>query len=145
VAGAFGAAIIGSVMYTVYGEKVSDAASALPPELAEPAKNSVGAAVQVAAALPPEAGAQLSAAAGAAFTDAMGIAVLIGAAVALVGAPLVLRFMPAHHLPLTEDEPDPPAADLDDTAARGGRHEPVATGAPAGAETAFSPGRAGST
>ncbi len=119
VAGAFGAAIIGSVMYTAYGEKVSDAVAALPPELAEPAENSVGAAVQIAASLPAEAGARLAAAAGSAFTDAMGLAVLIGAAVALVGAPVVLRFMPAHHEPVEGEGATAPCESGDTARAAG--------------------------
>ncbi|MEZ5125295.1 MAG: DHA2 family efflux MFS transporter permease subunit [Thermoleophilia bacterium] len=99
IAGAFGAAIIGSVMYSIYGAKVSEVVTVLPPDLAQRAQDSVGAATQIAASLPPEAGAQLSQATGAAFADAMGLAALIGAAVALIGAPMVLGFMPAHHLP----------------------------------------------
>lgn len=163
VAGAFGAAIIGSVMYTAYGEKVADAVAGLPPELAEPAQNSVGAAVQIAASLPAEVGAPLAAAAGAAFTDAMGLAVLIGATVALVGAPLVLRFMPARHeavddegaavsdedagVALADERTGAPGEPADDTgvkatAAQADRADPVVrVGADPVAEVAASPGR----
>lgn len=112
VAGAFGAAIIGSVMYTIYGAELADTVAGLPPQVAEPAQNSVGAAMQIASSLPPEAGASLASAAGTAFTDAMGFAVLIGAGVALVGAVVVLRFMPPHHLPV-ETETGPTVDDAD--------------------------------
>ena len=37
-----------------------------------------------------------------AFTDALGIAVLVAAGVALAGAVLIARFMPARHLPVEE-------------------------------------------
>jgi EmrB/QacA subfamily drug resistance transporter len=99
VAGALGAAVIGSVMYTLYGNQVADTVAALPPEAAEAAKDSVGAAMHLASSLPADMGAQLSAAAGTAFTDAFGLAMLIGVGVALVGALLVALYMPPEHLP----------------------------------------------
>lgn len=46
-----------------------------------------------------------------AFTDALGIAVLVPAGVALFGAVFIFRLMPAHHLPEPEmGSPDPDGA-----------------------------------
>lgn len=102
VAGAFGVAIIGSVINTVYTGRISGAVAGLPPEAAKPASDSVGAASRVALTLPAEVAGELVYAARIAFTDALGIAVLVSAGVALTGAVCIARFMPAHHLPQGE-------------------------------------------
>ena len=99
VAGAFGVAVIGSIINTVYGNRMSEAVAGLPPEAAEAASDSVGAAARVASTLPPEVSGGLLEAARTAFTDALGVAVLAGAGVAITGALLIARFMPAQHLP----------------------------------------------
>jgi EmrB/QacA subfamily drug resistance transporter len=103
VAGAFGVAIIGSIMNTVYAGKMADPTVGLPPQAAEPAQDSVGAALGVAGQVGGAAGEALAAAARSAFVDAMGIAALVAAAVALVGAALVARYMPAAHLPAANE------------------------------------------
>jgi hypothetical protein len=109
IATALGIAAIGSAMNSLYSSKVAAAVTALPAEMAEAAKDSVGAALQIAASLPGESGAALSAAATEAFTDAFGLAILIGAAVVFLGALVVGRTMPARQDPLTEpSEPTPP-------------------------------------
>jgi hypothetical protein len=94
VGGAFGVAIIGSVINSVYSDRMTDATAGLPPQAAEPAGDSVGAALAVSAQLGGEAGTMLMTAAQSAFVDAMGFAALIAAAVAFAGALLVRRFMP---------------------------------------------------
>ena len=96
--GAFGVAIIGSALNTMYSSRVADAVDAvasLPPAAAEAAKDSVGAAMRIAASLPAQTGQPLADAARQAFTEAFGLSVLVGAALALAGAALVLKFMPA--------------------------------------------------
>ena len=102
VAGAFGVAVMGSIINTVYGNTMVEAVAGLPPQAAAAAADSVGAATRVAANLPAGAGAELVDAAKAAFSDALGNAVLVAAGVALVGAVLVAKFMPARHLPEKE-------------------------------------------
>ena len=112
VAGAFGVAVVGSVINTVYSGRMSEAVAGLPPEAAESASDSVGAASRVASTLPAEVVGGLVGAAGTAFTDALGIAVLVSAGVALTGAVLIARFMPAHHLPQGErSKPESEPAD----------------------------------
>ncbi len=102
VAGAFGVAVIGSVINTVYSGRMAEAVAGLPPEAAKAASDSVGAASRVASTLPAGVVGGLADAAGVAFTDALGIAVLVSAGVALTGAVLIARFMPARHLPQGE-------------------------------------------
>jgi EmrB/QacA subfamily drug resistance transporter len=103
VAGALGAAVTGSLLFTVYGSRMGGAVAALPPDLAAAARDSVGAAAQIAASLPGAAGTALSAAAGAAFVDAIGLASLVGSTIALAGAVFILRFMPPAHLPQDQE------------------------------------------
>ena len=103
VAGAFGVAVIGSIINTVYGNRMSEAVAGLPPEAAEAASDSVGAASRVASTLPAGVAGGLVEAARTAFTDALGVAVIVAAGVAIIGSVLIARFMPARHLP--EGEP----------------------------------------
>ncbi len=105
VAGAIGVAVSGSVFNSAYASNMTDAVAGLPGEAAEAAGNSVGAAIAVAGQLPAAAGELLTAAARQGFVDAMGVAIWIAIGVALTGAVLVARFMPAGHSP--EDSPVP--------------------------------------
>ena len=99
VAGAFGVAVIGSAINTVYGSRMAEAVAGLPPGTADAARDSVGAAVRIASLIPPEIGVPLAQAARTAFTDALGIAVLFSVAAALAGSLMIGKFMPPQHLP----------------------------------------------
>jgi EmrB/QacA subfamily drug resistance transporter len=94
VAGALGVAVIGSVSSSVYSSKVESATTGLSPQAADAATDSIGGAVGVAAHLHAGAGDALTTAASTAFTDALGLALLVGSGVALVGAVLVKRYLP---------------------------------------------------
>ncbi len=113
VAGAFGVAIIGSAINTVYSRSMADAVAGLPPEAAAAASDSIGAAARVALLAPAQAANRLLDAAGMAFSDALNVAVLVSASAALIGAVLVVRFMPARHLPVDQraDSAEQAAAD----------------------------------
>src|SRR5262249_13955799 len=87
VAGALGVAIIGSISSSLYSTKVDSAATRLPHGAAHTATDSVGGAAAVAAHLPASAADALIAAAHSAFTDAIGLALLIGTGVMLTAAP----------------------------------------------------------
>jgi EmrB/QacA subfamily drug resistance transporter len=113
VAGALGAAIIGSLMYTIYGNMMTDAVAALPAPAAEAASDSVGAAIYLAETLPDPYGQALASEAAVAFTDSFGWAILIGVGVALVAAILVAVYMPPYHLEEGEVE-----AQVEDTLAQ---------------------------
>ena len=104
LAGALSIAVVGSVMYAIYAARLGDAAASLPAEAAEVARDSIGAAVQLAATLPQEDALALSTAAKSAFTDALGLAVLIGAALSFVGVLVVAMFMPARDTNVSEDD-----------------------------------------
>jgi hypothetical protein len=92
--GALGVAIIGSLSSSLYGSKLEPATAALPHGAAHTATDSIGGATAVAGQLPAPAGDALTAAANGAFTDAMGLALLVGSGVLLAGAVLVKRFLP---------------------------------------------------
>ncbi len=94
--GALGVAIIGSVMNTVYRDRMADALGGLPAQAASAAGDSVGAAVAIAGQVGGTAGAALAATARAAFVDALGPAVVVAAAIAVIAAVVIGRTMPAH-------------------------------------------------
>ena len=52
LAGALSIAVVGSVMFAIYAARLGDAAASLPAEQAEVVRDSIGAAVQLAATLP---------------------------------------------------------------------------------------------
>ena len=98
IGGAFGVAILGSILNTIYSTNMADQVAGLPPQAAGPAQDSVGAAVGIGAQMGGPAGQALTDAARASFVDGMHTAFLVAAAVALFAAVMVYRFMPAHHL-----------------------------------------------
>ncbi len=104
LAGALSIAVVGSVMYAIYAARLGDVVASLPAEAGEIARDSIGAAVQLAASLPQQDALALSVAAKSAFTDALGLAVLIGAAFSLVGVLVVARFMPARGTNVSEHD-----------------------------------------
>lgn len=98
VGGAMGVAVIGSILNTLYLSKMTTPTENLPPEAAAAARDSVGAAINVAARMGgPQAEALVSTARNA-FVDAMGAAFLFAAAVAFTAALAVLKLMPPRHL-----------------------------------------------
>jgi MFS transporter, DHA2 family, multidrug resistance protein len=107
VAGALGVAVVGSLVASFYTSRVEDATTALPPESAQAASDSVGGAVAVAEQIPGEAGTSLAHSATVAYTDALGMGLLAGAAASFVGVALVLRFLPAQHRPAEVVAPVP--------------------------------------
>lgn len=95
VSGALGVAIIGSLVSSVYSNKLDSSLDGVPAEAHARAKDSIGAADAIAAHLPSDAASGLLTSAGNAFTDAMGIGLALAAAVLAVTAVFVLRFLPA--------------------------------------------------
>ncbi len=92
VGGALGVAIYGSILNSVYASRLSDAVGGLSAEAADAASNSIGAALQIASG---EGGPELATAAGSAFVEAQSAVYLVTGVVALAGAVLIARFMPA--------------------------------------------------
>jgi EmrB/QacA subfamily drug resistance transporter len=113
VGGAFGVAVLGSILASSYASSMAPVAASLPPDVAEVASDSIGGALAVAASIG-EAAAPLVEAAKAAFIDAMGNAIWVAAAVALIGAVLTWLFLPARPLEGTPgaDEVAPPGVEI---------------------------------
>jgi nitrate/nitrite transporter NarK len=112
VSGALGVAIIGSLVSSLYSSDVEDSLGALPPQAQEAAEGSIGAANAIAAQLPPEASSRLLATTGDAFTSAMGIGLLVAAALAAATAVVVARYLPAReHATETSEVARVPLAD----------------------------------
>lgn len=101
---ALGVGILGSVMSTVYGGQITDAAAGLLTVVTD----SVGAAMHIAASLFAPAGTALVHAAGSAFIAGMGVATITGAGLAVVAAVLAAWRLPhwdAGHDPKPAREP----------------------------------------
>jgi EmrB/QacA subfamily drug resistance transporter len=92
--GALGVAVIGSIMNTVYRDRMTDVVAPLPGPAADAARDSVGAAVAIAGQIGGAAGDALAAVARLAFVDAFGLAALVAAGVALSTSVFVARAMP---------------------------------------------------
>jgi EmrB/QacA subfamily drug resistance transporter len=99
--GTLGVAIVGSVALSLYRDAI--ASTPLPDQARQAAQESVGAAYGVAAQLPPGAGRTLTTAAQNGFLDGLSAGCLVAAGVALAGAALVGRYLPAHP---TADRPE---------------------------------------
>ena len=95
VSGALGVAVIGSLVSSLYSNDVDGSLVGLPAQAQAGAEDSVGAASAIAAQLPGDAASSLLATAGDAFTQAMGVGLLVAAALAAATAVVVLRFLPA--------------------------------------------------
>ena len=95
VGGALGVAIVGSMLSSLYASNLNSKLPAnVPAQVHDAADQSIGAALQVSAQLG-RVGAPLADAARESFVYAMSRASLVTAAVALVGAVLAWRFLPA--------------------------------------------------
>ena len=127
LAGALSIAVVGSVMYAIYAARLGDAVASLPAEAREVVRDSIGAAVQLAASLPQEDALALVTAAQSAFTDALGLAVLIGAGFSLVGVLIVARFMPARDTNVSEDDESQSARELELEGPLAGRATDITT------------------
>jgi hypothetical protein len=116
VASALGVAVIGSLTTSLYTGTMEDETGGLPHGAAEAAQDSIGGAVAVADGMPDDAGVSFADRAADVFTDAMALGLVGAAIVSLVGALLVLRYMPARHEPPhlrvvpAQAPPEPPIA-----------------------------------
>jgi hypothetical protein len=99
VGGALGVAILGSLFSTRYSADMQGTVDGLPAPAADAARDSLGAALQVAQQIGGEPGLALAAAARSTFIDAMGLTFLVAAGVAFAGALLALVLLPAYETP----------------------------------------------
>jgi len=103
---AIGVAALGSVLNGEYGSKMKSALVQLPdlsPQSAAAAQNSVGAANAIADQLPPGLGEPLRAAAQNSFMEGWQLMALVGSALAIIAAILVVKFLPLKSLPKSEE------------------------------------------
>jgi EmrB/QacA subfamily drug resistance transporter len=115
VSGALGVAVVGSLVSSLYARDVEGSLGGLPAPAQAAAEDSIGAANAIAAQIPPDAAPHVLATTSEAFTQAMGVGLLIAAALAAVAAVVVVRFLPARE-PVTAgteatDTTLPPLAD----------------------------------
>ena len=110
--GALGIAILGSVGVAVYrGEVTDNLAADVPPDAVAAARDTLGAAFEVAAELPAQAGDALLAVAKEAFVSGMNLTSALAAGIALVVAVVALRVLPdAPPPPAVPDVPEPRGA-----------------------------------
>ena len=113
VGGTLGIAVLGSALASSYASTMDGAVAALPPDAAEAATDSVGAAHQVGAQIGGSSGAELIAGANQAFVEAMSTTAGVAAAVAVVGALIAAAFLPSR----ARTEPSLPAGALPEAAA----------------------------
>ena len=102
VSGALGVAVLGSLVSSLYSSDLDGSLAGLPPQAQAGAADSIGAAGAIAAQLPARAASSLLATTGDAFTQAMGVGLLLAAALAAATAVVVLRFLPARERQLAE-------------------------------------------
>jgi EmrB/QacA subfamily drug resistance transporter len=105
---AFGVAVLGSLAASRYSSGIAAAVGGLPPVAQTAARSSLAGALQAAATLPHAAGAHLAVAADTAFVSGFHLAVTVGAALALVSAAIVVRYLP-HRLSMAEPAAHSPA------------------------------------
>jgi len=104
VSGALGVAVIGSLVSSVYSREVDGAFVGVPLDAQTAAEGSVGAASAIGARLAPDASSGFLVTSGDAFTHAMGLGLLVAAAIAAAMAAIVLRFLPEERV-VAEAEP----------------------------------------
>ena len=92
--GALGVAVLGSLFATRYNARID--ALHLPAHVARGAKESIGAALQLAAHLPGPARRALIGHAQSGFLSGIELATYVGAAVVIGAVVIVVRFLPAH-------------------------------------------------
>ena len=99
--GTLGVAVVGSVFASVYGPKIGDflAQYPVPAEAVAAAKESVAAALSVAAQAPAELQGSFADAASSAFVEGMSRGSLVAAGVAFVGAIAAALFLPGRLTP----------------------------------------------
>ncbi|MFC1926425.1 DHA2 family efflux MFS transporter permease subunit [Chloroflexota bacterium] len=105
VAGAIGVAVLSSALNTIYSSSFYKAASAiagLQAEVVEAASESLGSAVIIAETLPPAIGDVVAQAAKESFMDGWQVMAFITCGISVIGAIVVLKFMPSRHKPLNQ-------------------------------------------
>ncbi len=111
VAGAIGVALLGALLSSIYSSRFAEGAAALgaglPPELAGPASESVGAAVIIAEQLPEAVGAPMLNLAQSSFMSGWQVLALVSCGLSIAGALYVLVAMPRNVHDQRSEEAEP--------------------------------------
>jgi len=118
VGGALGVAVLGSILAASYAAAIQPTLQSAPPQIAQTAGDSIGAAITIAARLGPQ-GQGLLDAARSAFLQGLGDAVQVGAGAAALAALLVLLFLPARPPASTQGPSVPGVVEIQTPEARG--------------------------
>jgi DHA2 family multidrug resistance protein-like MFS transporter len=104
--GTLGVAVVGSVFASVYGPKIGDFLSGfpVPAEAVDAAKESMAAALSVAAEAPAELQGAFTQAASSAFVDGMSLGSLVAAGAAFIGGVAAVLFLPGRLTPEDVEE-----------------------------------------
>jgi MFS family permease len=94
IGGALGVAILGSIFSSAYATHIAASLAGLPAATAAAATSSVGAALAIGAKIGGAQGAEIAASARSSFIHAMDRGLLVGAAIALLGAVVALVWLP---------------------------------------------------
>jgi EmrB/QacA subfamily drug resistance transporter len=113
VGGALGVAVLGSVLSSGYATRIATAAHGLPATAAGAARNSVGGALDVANQIGGHLGQSVAVAARSSFVGAMKPTMIVAVAITLVGAVIVLAFLPARAPDLSDLPDEAPAAEAE--------------------------------
>ena len=110
VAGSIGVAALGSALSTIYSssfEKASTTITGLPSDIVKAASDSVGAAVTIAEKLPIDMGNALALAARESYMDGWQVMAFVTCGVSVIGAILILKFMPPRHETISDMQSTP--------------------------------------
>jgi EmrB/QacA subfamily drug resistance transporter len=121
IGGALGVAVLGSILASSYSAAIQPAHRSAPPQLAQTAGDSIGAAATIAAQLGPQ-GQGLLQAARSAFIQGMSDAVQVGAGAAALAALLVLLFLPARATARTQEPSVPEVVEAETAEVQGQPH-----------------------
>ena len=121
VGGALGVAVLGSILAASYAAAIQPTLQSAPPQIAQTAADSIGAATTIAAQLGPQ-GQGLLDAARTAFLQGLGDAVQVGAGAAALAALLKLLFLPARAPASTVGPSLPGVVDVQTPETRGQPH-----------------------
>jgi hypothetical protein len=121
VGGALGVAVLGSILASSYGASIQPTLRGAPPQVAQAAGDSIGAATTIAAQLGPQ-GQDLLEGDRSAFLQGLSDAVQVGAGAATLAALLVLLFLPARAPASTEGPSVPGVVETQTPEVRGQPH-----------------------
>lgn len=115
VGGALGVAVIGSVLSSVYGDKIAEfmSGNGFPKVAVDAAQDGLGSALGVAARIGGPEGAAIADQARSAFVDALHGGAIVAAAASALGAFVVARYLPSRPPVFVDDAQAAPVPDTD--------------------------------